>query len=111
MRIPKEQTIPHSGGGSKTIDVNPDYQFTQVTVTGRNTGIVTPFARPLLTDNEPENYQDDDFEAISDSAINLADNPRKRTFTIEHKRITAIKLNDAGTGALTFLIRQWGFVG
>ena len=108
MRIPTQQTINHVGGGSPLIMLNPDYQFTQVTITGRNTGEITPFARPLLDVNAPGEFVDDDFETVTDSAINLADTARKRTFTISNKRLTAIKMVDSGAGTVRFIVNQWG---
>jgi len=50
----------------------------------------------------------DEFEFIEGGAINLADSPRKRTFTIERKRLSAIRFADAGAGVVNGFLRQWG---
>lgn len=108
MNIPSEQDVHHTGGGEKIIMLNSNYVFTQVTVTGRNTGVITSLARPILGMNALEDFEDEDFEAITDGEIDLSDSPSKRTFTIENKKMTALKLVDGGSGAVTFLVRQWG---
>jgi hypothetical protein len=108
MRIPSEQNVPHTGGGEKIILLNPEYVFTQVTATGRNTGSIMALARPILTANNLDDFEDEDFEVITDGEIDLADDPSKRTFTIENKKMTAIKMVDAGSGNVNFLVRQWG---
>lgn len=80
----------------------------QVTLTGRNTAIVTATARPLLENNAVGDFLPDEFEFIDGGEINLADNPRKRTFTIESKRLSAIRFADAGVGVVNGYLRQWG---
>lgn len=107
MRIPSEQNVVINSA-SKTVLLNSDYAFTQVTLRGRNTGVITATYRPLLDDNRESNFTDDDFELISGGVINLADNPRKRTFPIENRRVTAIRFADAGAGEVKCHIRQWG---
>jgi hypothetical protein len=67
-------------------------------ITGRNTAIVTATARPLLENNAMGDFLPDEFEFIEGGEINLGDNPRKRTFTIERKRLSAIRFADAGQG-------------
>lgn len=108
MPIPTEQNVLHTGGGDKIIHLNPDYIFTQISVTGRNTGVITPLARPILADNDVDSFEDEDFEFITDGEIDLAAEPSKRTFTIENKKMTAIKMSDGGAGDVIFLVRQWG---
>lgn len=106
--IRREQDVPHTGGGQKIVEVNPDCTFTQVTITGRNSGIVSCVARPVLSNNDPDDYADSDFETITDAEIDLSDSPSRRTFTIENKKVSALKFIDAGAGSLIFLVRQWG---
>lgn len=110
MNIPREQNKPHSGGGSLIIPVNTDCVFTQLTITGRNTGTITLSARPDLQENDSDDFDDDDFESITDGVIDLAASPKKRTITIENKKISALKLVDSGAGNVVFLVRQWGRV-
>lgn len=107
MNIPSEQSITVNGA-TKTIALNGNYTCTQITITGRNTGTVTPTIRPLLELNSPANFQNDDFEGVDDGAINLAANPKKRTFTIESKRLSALRLVDDGAGNYQVIIKQWG---
>lgn len=111
MRIPAEQKIVSPGGEvNRKIAINPGYTFTQVTVTGRGSGVVTPFFRPILDNNQEGDFLDGDFESITGGAIDLAVPNSQRTFTIENKRATAIMMQDAGVGEVTYLIRQWGVV-
>jgi hypothetical protein len=109
QRIPSEQS-KFLTGALHTIALNGDYTFTQVTVKGRNTGNVTATIRPLLDDNSPANYHADDFEGVEDGAVNLGANPKKRTFTIDNKRLSALRLADDNHNAGSFevFIKQWG---
>lgn len=109
MSIPSENSVTLNGA-STTIPLNSDYTFVQVTLTGRNAGVVTATARPLLERNKAVDFLNDEFEFIEGGEINLGDNPRKRTFTIERKRVSAIRLADAGAGAVKVFIKQWGRV-
>jgi len=106
MQIPREQNVIHAGGGSKTILLNPEYAFTQVSITGRNTGTITPLARPVLTANELADFNDTEFESVIDGDVDLTG--IQKTFTIENKKMTALKMVDGGSGSVTFVINQWG---
>ncbi len=105
MRVPSSQEISVAGGGAKTIDLNSEYTYTQVTVTGRNAGSVTATARPMLANNEPNNYLPDDFEPITDGKIDLS--AKKRTFTISNKKLTAMKFTDDSEGDYIIIVNQW----
>lgn len=107
MSINSEQTKTFTGALNQII-LNGDYTYTQVTINGRNTGNVTATIRPLLENNSPASFNDDDFEGIEGGVINLALNPKKRTFTIEMKRCSAVRFADDGTGEYKVYIRQWG---
>lgn len=107
MSISSSQEATLVGGTSKNIALNGDYTYTQITITGRNTGVVTARARPLLSDNSEASFQDADFEVVSEGTVDLAASPPKRTFTITDKRLSAIRLIDAGTGPYQYIIRQW----
>jgi hypothetical protein len=107
MRINTEQQKTLIGAVN-TIQLNSDCTYTQVTISGRNTGNVTATIRPLLENNDIDDFQDDDFEGITDGVINLSLNPKKRTFTIEMKRATALRLEDDGAGEYKLYISQWG---
>jgi hypothetical protein len=87
--------------------LNGDYTFTQITLKGRDTGVVTARYRPVL-ENNSSGFVDDEFEIITGGAINLADNPRRRTFTIDNRRLSAVRFSDSGTGAVQVFIKQWG---
>lgn len=107
MHIPSEQAITLNGA-TNTIPLNGNFTYTQVTINGRNTGTVTPTIRPLLELNSPANFHNDDFEGVDDGAVNLAANPKKRTFTIKSKRLSALRLVDDGVGNYQVFIKQWG---
>lgn len=107
MSIPSEKKFTINGA-TKTIPVNGDYAFVQMTLTGRNTSIVTATARLLLENNAEEDFLPDEFEFIEGGEINLGENPRKRTFTIECKRLSTIRFADAGVGVVNGYLRQWG---
>lgn len=109
MRIPSEIQKEISGEVA-VIATNPDYTFMQITLGGRNTGTVTVTARPILPTNDPDSFQDDEFEHVELGVINLADNPRKRTITIERRRVSALKLVDSGEGEYSFYAQSWGLV-
>ncbi len=107
MRIPSEQ-FKTVAGAIITVPLNGDYTYLQVTLHGRNTGVITPTIRPLLERNDTADFQADDFELVEDGAVDLAANPKKRTFTVEMKRLSALRLTDAGAGNYKYSIRQWG---
>lgn len=107
MHIPGEQSKTLNGA-THTIPLNGDYTFTQVTIKSRNTGVVTATMRPLLEANGLTDFQDDDFEGIESGAVDLAANPKKRTFTIENRCCSALRLADAGNGSFKVFIKQWG---
>lgn len=107
MHIPTEQT-KEINGASVVIPINPDYTFTQVTLLARNTGVITGTVRPRLERNDPASFLAEEFEHIEGGAVDMAANPRKRTFTIESKRCSALKFADAGAGIYKVFIQQWG---
>jgi hypothetical protein len=107
LNIPTERTKIINSALS-TLLLNGDYTYTQITVYGRNTGAVTATVRPILEKNSEADFTDDEFEGIEDGAIDLAATPRKRTFTIDLKRCSAVRFEDGGAGAFTVHIRQWG---
>lgn len=107
MGINTEQTKTLTGA-SNTILLNGDCTYLQVTIYGRNTGTVTPTVRPLLEKNAEADFLADEFEGVEDGAIDLSVSPRKRTFTVEVKRLSALKLADSGSGTYKAHIRQWG---
>lgn len=86
------------------------YTFLQVIITGRDTGTVTASIRPILEKNAPVDFEDEDFEGVEDGVIDLTEEPKKRTFTIDTKRVSALRLADSGAGAIKVYIRQWGRV-
>lgn len=63
MKIRSEQNISFTAA-SKDVLLNGDYQFTQVTITGRNTGVITVTARPLLNLNSNVDFLLEEFEFI-----------------------------------------------
>ena len=109
MHVPSEQSKVLTGA-LHTVALNGNYTHTQVTVKGRNSGNVTATIRPLLEANALTDFQDDDFEGVEDGAVNLGANPKKRTFTIENKRLSALRLADDNhvAGSFEVFIKQWG---
>lgn len=107
MNIPTEQTKVLTGAVT-TLSINGDCTYTQVTVYGRSTGSITATIRPIFEKNAEEDFIDDDFEVVDGGAINLAETPRKRTFTIDLKRCSAIRFADNGEGSFKVHVRQWG---
>lgn len=109
MKIPSEQ-FKTLTGATNTILLNPNYRYTQVTIKGRNVGTITGTARPYLETNVPANFIDSEFESVDGAVVNLATLPGKRTFTIEKKLATALKLVDDNfaAGSYQVFIKQWG---
>lgn len=107
MIIPSSQKVVVQGGGAKTILLNGDYTFTQVTIGGRDTNVITATARPRLENNNESDFVASEFEQITDGAVNLATTPPKRTFTIAEKMLSALKFADSGAGDYVIYIRQW----
>ncbi|HTF96591.1 MAG TPA: hypothetical protein VL995_10700 [Cellvibrio sp.] len=103
MHIPSEQ-FKTLNGAMHTIPLNGDYTFVQVTIKNGNTGIVTATIRPLLEANGLVDFQDDGFEGIEGGVVDLGANPKKRTFTIENRRCSALRLVDAGNGSFKVYI-------
>lgn len=103
-----DKTFP--GGTTTTVALDPNYEYTQITIYGRATGTVTASTRPMLPSNKPADFVDAEFESITDGAVDLAAAAPKRTLKILNNRLSALRFADAGTGQYKVFIEQWGFV-
>ena len=107
MRI-KNEISKILTGTENTIAVNGDYTHTQITIGGRDTDTVTATARPLLENNGDDDFEDEEFEMIDGGQVDLSLYPRKRTFTINNKRLSALRFVFTGDGDYKVDIRSWG---
>jgi len=71
-------------------------------------GAVTATVRSSLDDNSQSAFIDDDFEFIEGGVMDLAASPRKLTFSIEKKLVSALRFADAGAGNYKVVIKQFG---
>lgn len=89
-------TAVFPGGTAVNVDLAgpPMYANTQITFSGRATGVVTVTARASGGDV---------YETVTDAAIDLA---VKRTLVINGFSVNSLRFSDAGTGAFTATIIQ-----
>lgn len=103
-----DKTFP--GGSTTTVVIDPNYEYTQITIYGRETGTVTATTRPKLPSNKQADFLDTEFESITDGSVDLSSATPKRTLKILNTRLSALRFADAGTGDYKVFIEQWGFV-